>query len=523
MSFEAARIFSDNMVLQCMKPLNVFGTGTDGTGLVVSISGEEAAQTSVTVRNGRWLAVLPPQPVQDNVTLSITDGESTVTFHNAAVGEVWLAGGQSNMEFELRSCTTGKHSLVHDNPDVRFYYTQKKSIADETFFESEKQMGWCMFSDKNSAQCWSAVGYYFAKELSETLGCPVGIIGCNWGGTSASAWMKREYADGETSIYFDEYRAAVAGKTLEQLKREYREYQEYHAAWEKKSAEYYSTVPNPTWDGCLEYCGENKYPGPPSPLNPMSPGVLHESMVERVAPYTMAGVIWYQGESDDHRPEMYRTLLSQLIRNWRDDWFDDELFFVIGQLPMHRWSADEDKKNWCVIRQAQASVCSATQNTELAVLTDCGEFNEIHPKNKQLPGHRFALAALRGCYDTDYSDLTGEPTLSPEAVGVFWNSDSVDIFINSGGEPEVRGSNGITGFELAGADGEFVSARAELVDKSKWNASDGEAVIHVSGVSDPIAVRYLWTNYTEDIPLYDSENGVPLPPFRFIKPEYRGK
>lgn len=523
MSFESARIFSDNMVLQCLKPLNVFGTGTDGTRLVVSISGDEAAQTSVTVHNGRWLAVLPPQPVQDKVTLSITDGEDTITFRNVAVGEVWLAGGQSNMELELRNCTTGKHSLEHDNPNVRFYYTQKKSIADETFFESEKQMGWCEFSDKNSAQYWSAVGYYFAKELSETLGCAVGIIGCNWGGTSASAWMKREYATGETAVYFDEYSAAVAGKTFEQLKQEYLDYQEYHAAWEKKSAEYYSNTPNPTWDGCLEYCGENKYPGPPSPLNPMSPGVLHESMIERVAPYTMAGVIWYQGESDDHRPEMYRTLLSQMIRNWRDDWSDDELFFVIGQLPMHRWSADEDKKNWCVIREAQASVCRATQNTELAVLTDCGEFNEIHPKNKQLPGHRFALAALRGCYEMEFSDLTGEPTAAPEAVGTFWDSDSVDIFINTGSELELRGQNGITGFELAGADGEFVPAKAELDEKSRWHAADGEAIIRVSGVSDPMAVRYLWTNYTEDIPLFDEENGIPLPPLVFTKPTYRGK
>lgn len=520
MSFEAARIFSDNMVLQRMKPLNVFGTGSDGTRLVVSVTGEKAASTSVTVCSGRWLAVLPPQPAQDKVELSITDGRETVTFCNVAVGEVWLAGGQSNMELELRNCTTGAQSLENDNPNVRFYYTQKKSIADETFFESEKQMGWRGFSDKNSARYWSAVGYYFAKELSETLGCTVGIIGCNWGGTSASAWIKREYATGETSIYFDEYDAAVEGKSLERLKREYRDYQEYHAAWEKKSTEYYTVTPNPTWDGCLEYCGENRYPGPPSPLNPMSPGVLHESMVERVAPYTMSGVIWYQGESDDHRPEMYRTLLSQLIRNWRDDWFDDELFFVIGQLPMHRWSADEDRKNWCIIREAQASVCRTTRSTELAVLTDCGEFNEIHPKNKLLPGHRFALAALKGCYNIA---KTVEPTASPEAAAVLWNSDSVDVCVTSGGLLERRGGKGITGFEIAGESGEFIPAAAELADMEKQSCESGGAVIHVSGADNPTAVRYLWTNYTEDITLFDSENGIPLPPFIFAKPQYGGK
>lgn len=523
MSFEAARIFSNNMVLQSNKLLNVFGTGTDGAKLVVSITGEEAAQTTVTVRDGRWLAVLPPQPIQDCVELSVTDGQNTVTFRNIAVGEVWLAGGQSNMEYELRNCTTGSRSLEQDNPNVRFFYTQKKSIADETFFETEKNSGWCEFSDKNSAQYWSAVGYYFAKKLSAELNCAVGIIGCNWGGSSASAWIKSEYADGETSIYFDEYRAAVAGKSLEQLMQEYREYQQYHAAWEKKSAEYYSTAENPTWDGCLEYCGENMYPGPPSPLNPMSPGVLHESMVERIAPYTMAGVIWYQGESDDHRHEMYRKLLSQLIRNWRDDWSDDELFFVIGQLPMHRWSADEDRKNWCVIREAQAEVCRTVQNTALAVLTDCGEFNEIHPKNKLLPGERFALAAMNGCYAIDYTESTDEPTASPEARGILWGSDGADIFISTASELVVRGDKGITGFEIAGADGEYVAAKAEFADKEAWHADEGVAIIHVSGVTDPVSVRYLWTNYTDEFSLYDDENGIPMPPFILTKPAYKGK
>jgi len=241
---------------------------------------------------------------------------------------VWLAGGQSNMELELRNCSTGKDSLENDDtPNVRFYYTMKKTIADDSFFESEKQMVWNDFSNKESAQYWSAVGYYFAKELSERLGLTVGIIGCNWGGSSASAWMKREYADGETAVYFDDYDSATAGKSEQQLKQDYLDYQAYHNEWERKSAEYYSNTPNPTWDGCLAYCGENKYPGPPSPLNPMSPGVLHKSMIERIAPYTMTGVIWYQGESDDHRPGMYYKLLNQMIRNWRDDWNDDELFF----------------------------------------------------------------------------------------------------------------------------------------------------------------------------------------------------
>lgn len=527
-NFQTARIFSDNMVMQFGKPLSVFGTGVDGTRITVSITGEEAAQTATIVRNGRWLAMLPPQPAQDCVELTVTDGQDTAVFRNVAMGAVWLAGGQSNMELELQNCNTGRESLENDNtPNVRFYYTMKKSIADDSFFESEQQMGWCDFSNKDSAKCWSAVGYYFAKELSERLGVVVGIIGCNWGGTSASAWMKREYADGETAVYFEEYDKATDGKSLEQLKQEYLDYQQYHAEWERKSAEYYNNTPDPTWDGCLEYCGENKYPGPPSPLNPMSPGVLHKSMVERVAPYTMTGVIWYQGESDDHRPEMYYKLLGQMIRCWRDDWSDDDLFFVIGQLPMHKWSADEDRKNWCVIREAQAKICRTVQNTALAVLTDCGEYNEIHPKDKKTPGHRFCLAALNGFYHVEFTDDTdnesGFSTFSPEPYDPLWNTDSVDVFVSTGMSLEVSNVSGeLTGFELMDMNGEWHKAAAEISERERWNAGEGSEILHITGVEYPCGVRYLWTNYTEDIPLRDGENGVPLPPFMFTKPGYLG-
>lgn len=522
-SFATAQIFGDNMVLQCDKPVNVFGTGTDGTVITVAITGEEAAQVRTVVKGGHWLAVLPPQPPQNSVTLSVSDGVDTVTYCNAAVGAVWLAGGQSNMELELQNCSTGKDSLENDDtPNVRFYYTMKKSIADDSFFESEKQMGWNDFSNKESAKAWSAVGYYFAKELSEQLGVVVGIIGCNWGGTSASAWMKREYADGETAIYFDEYDAAVAGKTEEQLKKDYLEYQAYHTAWELKSAEYYNNTPNPTWDGCLEYCGENKYPGPASPLNPMSPGVLHKSMVERVAPYTMAGVIWYQGESDDHRPQMYYKLLNQMIRCWRDDWNDDRLFFVIGQLPMHRWEADPDMKHWCTIREAQARTCRTDKNTAMAVLIDCGEFSEIHPKDKKTPGHRFCLAALNEYYNVEYVDgedgSSGFSTFNPEPYEVCFGADSAVVFVSTGLRLTAEnGTDDIGGFEIMNADGEWLPAKAELSDKEAWNAGDGTEIIRISGTEYPCGVRYLWTNYTDDIPLRDEENGVPLPPFVFTK------
>lgn len=498
-SFEIARVFSNDMVLQRSKNINVFGTGTDGSIITAELCGKTAR---CTVKDGKWLLVLPPMEAQKNVTLTVSCGDEAVTFRNVAIGEVWLAGGQSNMEYELQNCTGGKDALEKDSPDVRFYYTLKLSIADESFAEKEREMGWCCFDNKQSAKAWSAVGYFFAKELSEKLGVTVGIIGCNWGGTSASAWMDRRYAQGETAVYFEEYDAAIEGKSLEQLKQDYRDYQAYHTAWEKKSAEYYTTVENPHWDGCLEYCGPNLYPGPHSPLNPMSPGVLHESMIKRLAPYTLAGFIYYQGESDDHRPDMYYTLFTQLIRNWREDWQDDSLPFICAQLPMHRYSGDSDRKHWCLIREAQMRAFNTVKNMGIAVIIDCGEFNEIHPKDKLPVGHRFALQAMEQVYGGC------EGAYAPAIQRALWNDNDVTLyFSHAEGGFEIKGEP--CGFEICGENGEFVPAQFCI---------DGEQItVSAEDVECPCAVRYLWTNYG-DVPVY-GKHGLPLAPFRISKAE----
>lgn len=493
--FSTAAVFSNDMVLQRGKNINVFGTGEDGSVVTVSLCGSTA---SCTVRGGKWLAVLPPLSERTGVEMTVTCGAQTLTFTNVAIGEVWLAGGQSNMEYELQNCTGGMDAIEHDGGvNVRFYYTPKRALGDDDFEECERNSAWRPFSDKQSARAWSAVGYFFAKELSERLGVTVGIIGCNWGGTSASAWMKREYARGETAVYFEEYDRAVAGKTHEELVKAYREYQQYHSAWEKKSAEYYTNTPDPTWDGCLEYCGPNLYPGPAAPVNPMSPGVLHESMIERVCPYTIKGFIYYQGESDDHRPEMYYTLFTQLIRNWREDWHDDRLPFICAQLPMHRWSADEDRKNWCLIREAQMRAFNTVKNMGIAVLIDCGEFNEIHPKNKKPVGHRFALQALARFYGGC------DGANAPVADRALWRGNDVVISFRHAGGGFVLKCEAPC-FEICGEDGKYVPAQFEL---------EGAKIrVFAQNITQPRGVRYLWTNYGE-VPVY-GRYGLPLAPFR---------
>ena len=497
--FKVAAVFSDRMVLQRNKCINVFGEGDDGAAVTVEFEGNIV---KTQVKNGRWNAVLPPHIAGEGYEMTVRCGDEFKKFTDIAVGEVWLAGGQSNMEYELRNCTTGAQHLENDKGvNVRFYYTQKNPYIDEKFLEDEAKMGWAKFEGE-SPKCWSAVGYIFAKELSEKLGCVVGVIGCNWGGTKACNWMSRESLSADTDMRYDLdlYDKAIEGKTTEELDRIYKEYEDYHTAWEKKSAEYYTTVENPTWGGCLEYCGENKYPGPLAPRNPFHATGLYDSMVKRVCPYTINGFIYYQGESDDDRPQYYYKMLRGLITLWREDWGDDELPFLIVQLPMHRYSGDSDRKHWCLIREAQEKAFRTIKNTGLAVILDCGEFNEIHPKDKEQVGHRLALQSMNLVYG-DKETKAFAPLYKFHIV----KDNGIEVHFDYAEGFSLTGEK--CGFEIAGSDGVYKPADFEIRGKKIF--------VFSPDVSEPLNVRYQWTNYGE-VTLY-GDSGLPIAPFRTDK------
>lgn len=493
---KTAPVFSDRMVLQKGSNINVFGTGDNGDRVSVEFRGFTG---STAVKDGRWLVQLPAQSdYAGGLEMTVRSGDYSRTFTDIAIGEVWLAGGQSNMEYELRNCTTGQQHLDNDKPDVRFYYTPKINSLEPDYEKVMTNTGWSKF-EGDSPKYWSAVGYIFAKELSEKLGCTVGVIGCNWGGTKACHWMSEESlrSDADMRWDYDKYLALCEGKTDEQLAKVYRDYETYNNEWEKRKNDYYVNTPNPDWEECIKLCGECRYPGPPVPLNPMSPTALYRSMIKAVCPYTLAGFLYYQGESDDDHPEPYYKMLRGLIDLWRTDWGNDELPFLIVQLPMHRYSADEDRKNWCIIREAQAKAYRTIRNTGLAVAIDCGEFNEIHPHDKEQVAHRLCLQALY----TVYGDKNEEYN-APMLEAALPENGSVVLKIRTSTPLEKRTES--SGFEAAGADGIFYPADC-TVSGSTITVSSPE-------VPEPCHVRYLWTNYTADIPVYNGA-GLPLAPF----------
>lgn len=494
-----AAIFSDRMVLQREKPIAVWGEGKNGDRIFVEFCGNRVSDT---VRDGRWRVMLPPCPAAENLTMTVSCGAVMKVFREIAVGEVWLCGGQSNMEFEIKDEKHGAEVLASLTKEcgVRFYYTPKQRMFDENFLAAERNTGWS-YADPEGSRAWSAVGLYFALETAKKLGVTVGLIGCNWGGTSASVWVSREtlLRDDRIRTYLDDYDKATAGKTDEQMIAEFDEYLAYQDAWWGKYSDLLKEQPGISWDDAMQIVGESRWPGPMGPKNETRPCGAYETMLRRVCPYTLRGFLYYQGESDDHKPDVYAVLLEALIDCWRKDWEDAELPFLFVQLPGFRNHGEPDYKHWCRIREAQAAVFRKLRHTGLAVALDCGEWDNIHPTDKTQVAHRLALQAL--CHV--YGVIPAQDADAPMFRAGFANGSEYVVFVENA-DTGFTLTGTPAGFELAGADGVYHPARAVL--------TAGQVILRSAAVSAPKYARYAWTN-CPDVTVY-GRNGLPLAPFR---------
>ncbi len=494
--FKASPLFSDGMVLQRGKNIVIFGTGVDGTEITATLCGSQA---NCIVSGGKWKVVFPPMGACRfmNLTLEDDDPDDTIIFDDVAIGEVWLAGGQSNMKFELGRSQLGKFALDSDDtPDVRYFNVPRRTIYDEDYDSAFEETVWHDFSEKEDAFNWSAVAYYAAKEISSYLDVVVGIIGCNWSNTTIASWLDRAYARGGAPEYFREYDEFMSNTTPDKANAAYDEYKKIKEAWDKKRDDYYASAEDPTDRGCIEACGKRP-PEPIAPCSPRTPSLLYESMVKRVAPYTIQGVFWYQGESDVIHPNAYYNLLTNLIRNWREAWKDDEITFIIGQLPVYGGD-NPDGEELAIIRDAQLRTYNTIKNTGIAVLFDLGERDELHPKKKSMAGWRFATQAL----EIVYGGCDG--AFAPAFRNALVRGDTIELqFSNARGGLVAKGE--ATGFEVCGEDGVYRPVYADI---------SGERVfLAVGEIKHPCSIRYLWKNYAQASVF--SQFNLPLVPFKF--------
>ena len=383
-------IIQDGMVLQRRTPACVWGTAREGSLVVVTLAGETAHAVAT---GGAFSVYLPPMEAGSRLTLTVSADGETISMGGVAVGEVWLAGGQSNMEFLLRDDAEVAGELAVDLPDVRCYEVPKIAYPGQENDRDYSKVGIWRKARGEEAKYFTAVGYYFAKKLHAELDVPVGIVNCTWGGTSASAFLAESYLTGALKPYLE--RAAETQAKLDPATEQERYRKLQHTMdnmpFDNSMSNLAPIKPDPEMMASMADMGALFL----SRYSPFRPCGLYETMLKPTAPYTVSGVIWYQGESDAAYADTYEQLMQAMIGCWRNLW-RAELPFLIVQLA----SFEEmmEPLDFVPIRAAQDQLTRSCEKTWLACAMDVGMRYDIHPKHKRPIGERLALQALSKVY-----------------------------------------------------------------------------------------------------------------------------
>ena len=494
MALRLARIFCDHMVLQRNKPCAIFGYAPDGA----EVSARLAHLTARTVaQEGKFLFHLPAAEIPGAHTLTVSCKGEEISVRDVVYGEVWMASGQSNMEFKLADSLGGmEEACAANQPLLRYYHTPKVAFEEERDARTAEIPETWVVCTPETAGDMSGVAYWFAQRVMEAENVPVGIVGCNWGGTSAACWMSREALDEfpKLSVYTREYEVALAAFTCEQHRANDAAYQQSIADYNRRMAEV--TAPKDDIRAFLEATKDITFPWPP-PMNErcyLRPHGLFGAMVAQLAPYTLGGVLWYQGESDVPHAPLYSTLLGAMMRQWREVFLSPELPFALVQLTMYGADGSPDGIDWALLREQQQKLADADGHACYAVITDVGEEMNIHPVDKRTVGLRLARQVLRSVY--------GHNVDARHVKVVSTQTEDGKMILSFDGELHADGE--ATGFALSGEDGVFHPAKAGLRGNTAELVSDA--------VPQPVHARYMFANYLPGN-VYQA-NGDPLGQFR---------
>lgn len=413
-------LFQDHMILQHGKKIKIWGTTDHREKVSVSIQNQTVE--ALPSGDGKWQVELEPLDISFEERLFVACNGETVEFTDVQVGDVWLAGGQSNMEFYMRyDADFESEKEVCRNSDIRFFdYPEVSYIGQIEEADYRRNFAVWRKAEPEQLEWFSAAGYYFAKEIQADQGIPIGILGCNWGGTPACAWMDADsIRRGGGEVFLDEYRRATENLDLEAYEKGFRN---NPASWRVDPfadpvsdmlmrgmgiveiiKKLYGTVPD------LSQIDFSSMMPAAGPKNERRPAGLYESMLCQVAPYGIRGFLFYQGETDgDTHPECYKTLFPSLIECWRDLWKEELPFFFVQLAPFGRWMQC-DGSTYSVIREAQQKASETVPDAGMAVITDVGMELDIHPKKKKPVGYRLALQAEKKVYGKDI--ICEAPTL----------------------------------------------------------------------------------------------------------------
>ncbi len=433
-------IYQDGMVLQRRKPLRISGTADSGSKVTLRLGSKRAE--AVADVEGHWTALLEPQEAAQGLTLEVNTKGQTLRFQNVSIGEVWLASGQSNMEFKLRQCDTfASDTLRAADPQLRLYNMRPIAHTDKRPWDSTAMAAtdrlehflpaqW-QESTPQSAAGFSAVAWHFGRMLRDSLQVPVGII-CNAiGGSGCEAWT--DVADLEEHFpdmllqwrNGDWLQAWVRGRVAENV-------------------------------------------GTAGHRHPYEPSYLFSAGILPLGAYPIEGVIWYQGESNANNIELHEALFPLMVEGWRRQWHDPAMPFLTVQL------SSLNRLSWPAFRDSQRRLALQIPGVEMAVSSDCGDLTDVHPRTKRPVGQRLATLALAKVY--------GSPIVAEGPVYKSMEVKGKKLIVTY---DNAQGLNGTDGFELSEQAGVYVPAKARILP-------DGRVELTADGITHPRTFRYAW-------------------------------
>ena len=470
-------VFSEHMVLQADAAAAVWGWADAGEAVSVSIAGE--SQTTQAGAEGKWMVKLDKLKPSGEAQKLIVQGRNTLTIEDVLVGEVWLASGQSNMEMQIKGKQHGSVDRADEEiaaakfPQIRMFVHD----APFTIYElpvppseplADRPGKWRVCSPETVAD-FSAIGYFFARDLHRQLGTPVGILSASVGGTPIEAWtsLAPQLAQPVLKPMLDDWQKRIANFNPE---REQAAYLEKKKAWLKQRA-----------DAVKKGEPAPKAPLPFKNLRVMAPGALFNGVIAPLVPFTMRGCIWYQGERNANGPftGLYGTQLKTLIADWRARW-GSEFYFAWVQLPGFAkvQSLPSEPTGWGVAVRDEMRKTLAVPRTGMAITMDIGDPTQGHPTNKAAFAARLSPPVLHDVYGKAIAEWSGPLFRSAERDG----DRMVLTFDHANG---LKASSGaLQGFAIAGSDRKFVWADAKI--------EGDKVIVRSDAVREPAAVRYAW-------------------------------
>lgn len=471
-------LVGDNMVLQQNAKVNLWGWAAPNEKITIQLGWQTAPVALAANSDGTWkTTVNTPQGSEKKYTIAI-EASNTIKLQNILVGEVWICSGQSNMYFPVgKEDGTWKTGVVNYEEEIKNAVYPNIRIFTVLTKASQKPLDDVAGSWKecspNSVKTFSAVAYFFGRDLYQKLNIPIGLISSSWGGTKAEAWTSQTVLEENPDFL----------SILENDAKNEKVHQE-------KLENYYSNLKKERIANNNDL-SKTELKKPKKEENKTS-YVLYNAMLHPLINYTMKGVIWYQGESNAEQAYLYRSLFPAMVKNWRSDWNQGDFPFYYVQITPHKGQNPD-------IREAQLFSLKNIPNSGMVVTTDVGNATNIHPMDKQTVGHRLALIARAKTYNEGNLVYSG-PIYNQMKI----KKNRVQLFFEHADSGLVQKGDTLKEFEIAGEDKVFYPATAKIDGKT--------VVVSAVKVKNPVAVRFAWKAVPEPN-LFNKEN-LPASPFR---------